>query len=110
MDYKSLTRNLYLKQHKRISKNKIAFDRIYSIYNDQHYGLGDKWFNDKIVLDAGCGNFGALTVRLSKLSCKKIYACDLGNKWIKPLKKSLKDRKINLKNIEFKSGNILNLN
>ena len=110
MNYESLTRKLYLNQHKRISNNKSAFNRIYSIYDDQNYGLGDKWFNNKTALDAGCGNFGALTVRLSKLKCKKIYACDLGNKWIDPLKKSLKKRKVNIKNIDFMSGNILKLN
>lgn len=110
MNYESLTRKLYLKQHKRISKNKSAFNRIYSIYEDQNYGLGDKWFHNKTALDAGCGNFGALTVRLSKLRCKKIYACDLGNKWIDPLKKSLKERKVNIKNIDFQPGNILKLN
>ena len=110
MNYASLTRKLYLKQHRRISKNKLAFNRIYGIYEDQNYGLGNKWFHNKIALDAGCGNFGALTVRLSKLKCKKVYACDLGSKWIDPLKKSLKERKVNIKNIDFKPGNILKLN
>ena len=42
MDYKTLTRKLYLKQHKRISKNKEAFNRIFGIYTDQNYGLGNK--------------------------------------------------------------------
>ena len=64
MDYKTLTRSLYLKQHRRISQNKKAFNRIYGIYSDQNYNLGNNWFKNKIVLDAGCGNFGALTVRL----------------------------------------------
>ena len=110
MDYKTLTRSLYLKQHKRISKNKKAFNRIYGIYSDQNYNLGDDWFRDKIALDAGCGNFGALTVRLSKLNCKKIYACDLGKKWISPMKKSLIERGINLNNVKMDPGNILKLN
>ena len=44
------------------------------------------------------------------MRCKKIYACDLGNKWIDPLKKSLKERKVNIKNIDFQPGNILKLN
>ena len=109
MDIGALTRKIYLKQHKRISKNKSAFDRIYGIYSDQSYGLGDKWFKNKISLDAGCGNFGALTLRLSKLGCKKIYACDLGKKWIKPMKNSLIKRGVKLDNIEFNAGDILKL-
>ena len=99
MDYKTLTRSLYLKQHRRISQNKKAFNRIYGIYSDQNYNLGNNWFKNKIVLDAGCGNFGALTVRLSKLKCKKIYACDLGKKWIAPMKRSLIDRGVDLNNV-----------
>ena len=55
MNYKTKTRKLYLKQHSRISKNEKTFDRIYKIYEDQNYGLGEKWFKNKIVLDAGCG-------------------------------------------------------
>ena len=109
MDIGTLTRKIYLKQHRRISKNKKAFNRIFSIYSDQSYGLGEKWFKNKITLDAGCGNFGALTLRLSKLGSKKIYACDLGKKWIKPMKKSLISRGVKLNNIEFKPGDILNL-
>jgi len=109
MDIGALTRKIYLKQHKRISKNKNAFNRIYGIYSDQSYGLGEKWFKNKICLDAGCGNFGALTVRLSKLGCKKIYACDLGKKWIDPMKRSLIERGIKLKNIDFNAGDILKL-
>ena len=90
MDYKKITRSLYLKQHSRISDNDKTFNRIFGIYKDQNYGLGDKWFKNKIVLDAGCGNFGALTVRLSILGCHSVYACDLGKKWSKPMRKSLK--------------------
>lgn len=109
MSYKILTRKIYLKQHKRISENKEAFNRIYGIYTDQNYGLSNNWFKNKIALDVGCGNFGALIVRLSKLKCKKIYACDLGKKWINPLKKSLTERNINLNNIEMRPGNVLKL-
>ena len=110
MDYKRITRSLYLKQHSRISASDKTFNRIFGIYKDQNYGLGDKWFKNKIVLDAGCGNFGALTVRLSKLGCHSVYACDLGKKWIKPMRKSLKKRGVNLKNIKLKDGDILKLN
>jgi len=104
------TRNIYQKQHSRISKNVKTWNRIFGIYKDQSYGLGSKWYKNKIVLDAGCGNFGALTSRLDELGCKKIYACDIGTKWIKPMKKALKKRKVNLRKIDFAEGNVLKLN
>ncbi len=109
MNYLTKTRNLYLKQHSRISKNDKTFDRIYGIYEDQNYGLEDNWFKNKIVLDAGCGNFGALTVRLSKLKCSEIYAFDIGKDWINQMKKSLKKRKVSLNNIFLEDGDILNI-
>src|SRR6056300_2082909 len=109
MNYLTKTRNLYLKQHLRISKNDQTFNRIYGIYKNQNYGLEDNWFKNKTVLDAGCGNFGALTVRLSKLKCAKIHAFDIGKDWIKHMKKSLKKRKVNLSNIFFQTGDILDV-
>ena len=109
MSYLTKTRKLYLRQHKRISDDNKTFNRIYGIYSNQNYGLGNDWFKNKIVLDLGCGNFGALLIRLSKLKCKKIYACDLGQKWIKPLKKNLSKRGVSLKNIEMAPGDHLKL-
>lgn len=109
-NYKKKTREIYQKQHQTIAKDKKTFDRIFGIYKDQSYGLGNNFFKGKIALDAGCGNFGALTCRLSELRCDKIYACDLGKSWINPMKKSLIDRNINLKNIYFQSGDVTRLN
>ena len=104
------TRKIYHKQHSNISKDKKNFDRIYGIYKDQDFGLGEEYFNNKIVLDAGCGNFGALTLRLSRLKCGKIYACDIGKDWISALKKSLKQRGVHtFSNIQMESGNIMKL-
>ena len=60
MDYLTKTRKLYLKQHDRISKDEVTFKRIYGLYSDQNYGLGDKWFKDKIVLDADVEILGLL--------------------------------------------------
>ena len=109
MNYLTKTKKLYLKQHSRISKDNTTYKRIYGIYSDQNYGLGNNWFKNKIVLDLGCGNFGALIERFSKLRCKKIYACDLGREWIKPLKKNLSNRGVSLKNIKMSPGDHLKL-
>jgi ubiquinone/menaquinone biosynthesis C-methylase UbiE len=108
-NYKKLTRSIYFKQHKFISEEKKIFNRIFNIYKDQDYGLGENFYKNKIVLDVGCGNFGALISRLSKLKCREIHACDLGKSWIDPLKENLKDKKISLKNIFLKPGDATNL-
>jgi ubiquinone/menaquinone biosynthesis C-methylase UbiE len=107
--HKKRTREIYQKQHQSIANDKKTFDRIFGIYKGQTYGLGNSFFKNKIALDAGCGNFGALTARLSNLGCDKIYACDLGKSWIKPMKKSLTNRKINLRNIYFQNGDVTKL-
>ena len=43
------------------------------------------------------------------MKCKEIHACDLGKKWINPLKKSLSSRGVNLNNIIMAPGDILKL-
>jgi ubiquinone/menaquinone biosynthesis C-methylase UbiE len=103
------TRVIYHKQHKMIASDNKTFNRIYGIYKDQNYGLGDSWFNNKVVLDAGCGNFGALLLRFYRLKCKKIYACDIGDKWVPLLKKNLINKKVKLDSFNFSHGDVLNL-
>ena len=42
MNYKTITRQLYLKQHSRISNDNNAFKRIFKIYEDQNYAKSKK--------------------------------------------------------------------
>jgi len=103
------TRVVYEKQHDRIAKDDDAFNRISGLYSASGFNLKPKWFKNKKALDAGCGNFGALMVKLAQLGVSKVYGIDLGYSWIKKLKLSLTRHKIKPSQYELKSGSVLNI-
>ncbi|MDP7445156.1 MAG: class I SAM-dependent methyltransferase [Candidatus Poseidoniia archaeon] len=103
------TRKIYEKQHERIARNDEQFERISRSYSAENFHIEPDWFQGKTVLDAGCGNFGALTVRLAELGCKKIYACDIGMDWIPKLTENLRLKGVPDSQFELRSGNVLDL-
>lgn len=103
------TRKIYEKQHQRIAGNDSVFNRISGSYSAEKFHIDAKWFVGKTALDAGCGNFGALIVRLAELGCKKIYACDIGTDWIPKLAEHLKNKGVPASQFELRDGNVLDL-
>lgn len=103
------TRKIYQKQHERISNNEVAFNRIKNMYDDAFFGLSENWFQDKKVIDVGCGNVGALIMRLQYLKSSKIYGIDLDADWIEPLKNNLMINSVDLSNVVLKTGSVLNI-
>lgn len=103
------TRKIYEKQHQRIAGDDTVFNRISTSYSAEKFHIDAKWFVGKTVLDAGCGNFGALIVRLAELGCRKIHACDIGTDWIPKLADNLKKRGVPESQFELRDGNVLNL-
>jgi ubiquinone/menaquinone biosynthesis C-methylase UbiE len=103
------TRKIYEKQHQRIAGDDTVFNRISRSYSAEKLRVDPKWFVGKTALDAGCGNFGALIVRLAELSCKKIYACDIGTDWIPKLAENLKSKGLSESQFELKAGNVVDL-
>lgn len=103
------TRKIYEKQHQRIAGDDTVFNRISGSYSAEKLHVDAKWFAGKTALDAGCGNFGALIVRLAELGCEKIHACDIGTDWIPKLAEHLKNKGVHQSQFELKAGNVVDL-
>ena len=103
------TRKIYEKQHERIAGDDIVFNRISQSYSAEKLHVDANWFAGKTALDAGCGNFGALIVRLAELGCKKIDACDIGTDWIPKLAQHLEGKGVPQAQFELQSGNVIDL-
>ena len=104
------TRKVYLEQHKTFFKNNELFDRFYSYaVEPKNYCLKKNFFKNANVLDAGCGNSGYFVKAMLDLGANHVYCLDLGKKWIKSLKKGLKEKNVPLSKISFVSGSVTNL-
>jgi len=99
------TRKIYLTLHKRILRKKITFDGYNSL--DKTFGVKNpKYFENKIALDAGCGNEGFTIIQLLKLKCSHVYAFDIGSDYIKPLDKILKSKGFSSSRYTLASGSL----
>lgn len=103
------TRKIYEKQHQRIAGDDTVFNRISKSYSAEKLHVDPNWFKGKIALDAGCGNFGALIVKLAELGCKKVHACDIGIDWIPKLAKNLEEKGVSKSSFELNAGDVLDL-
>ncbi len=103
------TRKIYEKQHQRIAGDDTAFSRISASYSAEKFHVDPKWFVGKTALDAGCGNFGALIVRLAELGCKKVHACDIGTDWVPKLAEHLVNKGVSKSRFELNAGNVVDL-
>ena len=85
----------YYNEPKKLLKQRLKKNK----YNFREF----KYFN---ALDAGCGN-GRYTLALKKLGMKNVVGVDFSDVNISDAKKRIK--KIGIKNVVFKKGNVLNL-
>ncbi len=67
----------------------------------------NKFFKNKIVLDAGCGS-GKFSATIAKLGAKKVYGLDLGEKGLNFAKKQALKKKYCSK-IKYIKGSLLNI-
>ena len=79
------------------------------MYDDAFFGLNKNWFKNKKVIDVGCGNVGALIIRLHQLESMQIFGIDLDVDWINSLENNLKKNNVELNNIVLKSGSVLDI-
>ncbi len=103
------TRKIYEKQHQRIAGDDTVYSRISESYSAEKFHVDPKWFVGKTALDAGCGNFGALIVRLAELGCKKVHACDIGTDWVPKLAEHLVNKGVSKSRFELNAGNVVDL-
>lgn len=103
------TRKVYEAQHKRITKDNSAFNRNLAMY-EKDLGVEIDWLKGKKVLDAGCGNIGSLAITMLLANCKEVHCCDVGEDWIEPLKKVVKENvSENFEALITRTGNLLEL-
>jgi ubiquinone/menaquinone biosynthesis C-methylase UbiE len=100
------TRAIYQKQHERISGNQEAFARINGMYKSNVLGMDGEWFKGKRAIDIGCGNVGAMILRLLQLGVEKCTAVDIGNDWMQPLSENIEKAGYAKEKIELKAGSV----
>jgi ubiquinone/menaquinone biosynthesis C-methylase UbiE len=100
------TRAIYQKQHERISGNQEAFDRIAGMYKKNAMGMSEEWFKNKRAIDIGCGNVGAMILRLLQLGVDKCAAVDIGSEWIEPLSANIAKAGYGRERVELKAGSV----
>jgi len=100
------TRSIYQKQHERISGNEDAFSRISGMYKESTLGMGVDWFKGKRAIDVGCGNIGAMIIRLLQLGVIKCSGVDIDSDWIKPLSENIKRAGFKESEFELKTGSV----
>src|SRR4051812_36780748 len=100
------TREIYQKQHERISADDSASGRIYGMYDNSTFGLDAGWFKDKEAIDIGCGNIGAMVLRLIDLGVANCRGVDIDTEWIPPLTKNLLDRGIPRSKFLLETGSV----
>ena len=90
------TREIYQKQHEKISEDSVTLDRIRKVYGAEKFQLpgGGAWFKGKSCADIGCGNIGAFLSRFFEWGCQSAIAVDVDEEWIPLLKKSFFPLKI----------------
>src|SRR5450631_1219818 len=108
-DHHELTRNIYQKQHERISSDRDAAGRIFGMYETSTFGMPADWFAGKEVIDLGCGNIGALMTRLRALGAAKCYGIDIGTEWIRPLETILLNNGFTRNQFEIRSGSVVEI-
>jgi len=108
-DHHVATRNIYQKQHERISSDHDAAGRIFGMYEANTFGMPRDWFAGKEVIDVGCGNIGALMARLHALGAAKCYGIDIGSDWIQPLQAILLKNGLGPDEFEIKPGSVLEI-
>ncbi len=62
-----------------------------------------KWFQDKVCLDAGCGN-GRYSIALSLMGARKVFGIDISKEAIKDARRRAEN--LNILNVKFKVASI----
>ena len=89
-NHDQLTRQVYQEIHDRVAADQDARDRMLLMMEKESFGLEPDWFQDKVALDAGCGNSGFTTNRLLNLGVRQVIALDIGDDWQDSFRHNLK--------------------
>lgn len=92
------TRNLYSKLHK-LHDDSIAFDL--SIPINEVWNIEKSFFEDKIVLEAGCGGMGTQAILIKQMHVKELMVIDLSIENIAMVKSNIEKKVADLDNVDF---------
>lgn len=109
IDYSEETRKIYHAQHTAISRDVRAMDRFINMFSHEYFGVPTDFFNDKKILDAGCGDTGKVLVAMYRLGARNLHGFDLGEEFIPVAKESLTRQGVPLDTVRLSSGNILSI-
>jgi len=108
-DFSNLTRNIYHKQHLRISHDKTAMNRFINMFSTDYFKKSKSFFYDKRVLDAGCGDTGKLIISFHNMGARDIHGFDLGSEFIPILESNLKKYGVSKEHVTLKTGSVLKI-
>lgn len=109
MEIHTKTRNVYDKQHKRVLNDKKTMKRFLNMIQESYFGLETNYFNDKKLIDVGCGNAGYLLMRFHDFGCTDLTGLELGDEFKKDITDSLLRYNNPKEHFKLVSGSVLDL-
>jgi|TARA_B100000953_G_scaffold194212_1_gene159976 ubiquinone/menaquinone biosynthesis C-methylase UbiE len=109
MDSKEIekfTRKIFHEIQSGQGNDQSIYDRLISLYSYEYFHVDEHFFNNKICLDAGCGNNVHGTKALLNLGAKKVHALDLDETIFDTAPKFLKGSE---GRYELKIGSVLDI-
>lgn len=101
-----LTREIYHKQHLRLSEDDRSMKRFLNMIQEEYFGLGQGYFKNKKILDAGCGDTVKLIIRLSQFGSTDLTGLDLGEEFKEQARLNLIKNKVDLNTVTLVGGSI----
>lgn len=108
-DHSEETRDIYHKQHMRVAADQKAMNRFINMFSTDYFGLGDDYFKNKLILDAGCGDTAKLIIAFHGFGARKLHGLELGEDFIPTAKKSLESHNVPSEDVTFTSASVLDI-
>ena len=105
-EIEKITRKIFHKIQTEQGSTESIYDRLVSLYSHEYFRVDKQFFENKICLDAGCGNNVHGTKAILELGAKKVHALDLDETIFETAPEFLKGYE---DKFELKVGNVLDL-
>ena len=86
---KKQTRAVYEDLHREQYKEDAIYQRHVSLTNPAYFGVANDFFQDKTVLDAGCGNNANAARAFLEAGAQQVVALDVGTAWMEIAREAL---------------------
>lgn len=75
------TRQVFDSHHREQEESDQIFERLTTLIDQDYFGVPQDFFEDKLVLDAGCGSNCNCSYALLKCGAKHVTSMDMGEEW-----------------------------